>query len=297
MATEIWTGETDDNTATATNYRDDDAPDNGDDLIFPAGCDQPVASTAARDLSGTTLVNLTFEDGYTGALGLDNGDTAPFYFKVDADYVYLNNRIRTFLEVTNSTAVYVTNTANNPGYGLYGLSLKGASNALLNIDIATRQSVGVAALAGETAGFTTINIKGTGGTVVIGEGTTVTTISVDGNVDVYIRAACTALNILPTFTGNVYHEKGAATAVKQYGGRYYPSLTQTVGTYYQYGGEVDFTTSDATRTFTNVKRYADTKFDDSKKKLSWGAGGFDNYATDANLLLGYDYQVTREAIA
>ena len=273
-----------------TCWRSADTPDSADSANFPAGCSNPVTP---MDYSAVLLVDTTFESGFTGLIGVDNGSDAPGYLKVDSDTINLNNVSQTFLWFVNTTTVNVNAAKNSPGTGRYGCNLRGDVTTL-NIELTNAQSVGIAALPGETATFTTINISGAG-TVTIGEGVTVTTVNISGTGTVYNHVAATEVNIL-SGTPKVYHEKGRITTCNQYAGSLYIDAAGTVGapsitTLNAYGSV--YVEGSGARYVATVNRYADLPFEDLNKKLAWTTAQFNNNTTDAQLRLGNHYTIVR----
>jgi hypothetical protein len=264
-------------------WRSGDTPYTADSATFPAGCSTVVTP---MDFSAVLLVDTTLAAGFTGVVGADNGSDPPGYVKVDSDTINLNHVSQTFLWFVNTTTVNVNAAKNSPGTGRYGCCLRGDATTL-NIELTQAQSVGIAALPGETAAFTTINISGAG-TVTIGEGVTVTTVNISGAGTVYNHVAATTVNIL-SGTPKVYHEKGAVTTLNEYAGTLYLDATETVTTLNAYGSV--YVEGSGARTVTTINRYADLPFEDLNKKLSWTT--FTNNATDAQLRLGNHYTIVR----
>lgn len=243
MATRIWDGAASDNTiSTATNWSDDTAPGSTDSAVFPALSAAATKDVNGADFSAVLLVDLSFE--YNCALNFGSRVTA---LHVDADYVDYAASGIAFLQIDNSTAVRVTNCGSAGSTSTYGLSLTGASNALLILDPGAAGRVGVAAMGGETAAFTTIKVNS--GIVDVGDSVTCTTMAVmGGQVKVY-----SSLTTYTQTSGTARINAGTPTTVNLYEGTlYYNSAAAAPTTVNLYDGSLDFSEAGSLADWSSV---------------------------------------------
>jgi len=266
----------------------------------------PVATTGKAYTSGGTatravpaFVTVSFLEGFTGTVGsMTNGN--PVSLPIGATTLNLAGTGQSYVHMdANGTATCnVTAAAASPGAGQFGLALTSADTiANLNIDLVSGESVGVAALAGQTGTFSAISIDG-GGVVTLGSGLTVTastgTVAIAGTGTVYIKCAVPTLTISGTPT--VYQESGGVTTLVCQGGRFYNNSTGTIGTTNIFpGASVICTDGPQTRVMTNINIYGDGGFDDSNKRTTWTA--LNDYGSGENIKLGTNKKITRTAIA
>jgi hypothetical protein len=289
-ATRIWDGASNSVFATAGNWSADTAPVAGDTAIMPDG--NIVAVTGFTPVYAQALAEFTAKAGYSGALGSRTAGVISDVM-IQATTVNLAGSGVAYVNLTTVTTCNVTGAAaGTPTTGSYGLALSGATITTLNIDLEANQSVGVAALAGQTSTATTIAIDGYG-TVVLGEGLTTTTITIAGSGTVYIRCAFTTLTVSGTPT--IYHESGAGTTLVCQGGTFYANSTGLVGTTSIYpGAVVKCTDGPQARTFTTISNYGGL-FDDTNKLATWTT--LNRYCGDECFLLGANWkQVARQSI-
>jgi len=230
MSTKLYNGTAaDHNIATAGNWAGGVAPVSGDGIVFPAMASAAGVNINGSDLSAVLLASTVIEAGCYVAFG-----SRTAYLHLDTDYLTYQGQAYAFLQIDNSTEVRLYNGVNaGSGYS-FGMQIIGANNALLVIDTANGNSVGVAAGGGETAGFTTVDIHS--GSVTIGSGATVTTLAVSGGV---VECACNSTT-LSVDGGNHTQESGHPTTLNINGGRVYYNSTDAPTTINCNGGVLDF---------------------------------------------------------
>jgi hypothetical protein len=260
----------------------------------------PVDTSGKAYTSGGTatravpaLVTVTIMPGYTGTVG-SSTDGKPLPLPIGATTLNLAGTGQSYIDLdANGTATCnVTAAAASPGKGQFGLALTSADTvANLNIDLDSGESVGVAALAGQTATFTNVNIDG-GGTVVLGSGmATITALAIRGTGTVYIDCTYTALTINGTPT--VYQRSGAGTTLLCQGGRFYNNTTGTITTTSIFpGATVDCTEGPQARAMTTINNYGGL-FDDSNARTTWTA--INRYCGDECFKLGTNWKMGARA--
>jgi len=288
-ATRIWSGASTGVFATADNWSDATAPVAGDTAIMPDG---NIVAVAGAALYNEALAVFTVGPGYSGTIGSRTAGVISDLTIIPA-IANLAGSGQAYINLASCTTCNVTSAAaGSPTTGDYGLALSGATITTLNIDLDNNQSVGVAALAGQTGTFTTISIGGRG-TVVLGSGLTTTTLAVSGSGTVYIRCAFTTFTISGTPT--IYHESGAGTTLICQGGTFYANSTGTIGTTSIFAGAtIKCTEGPQARVFTTINSYGGL-FDDSNKKATWTT--LNRYAGDETVKLGSNCKITRGTIA
>jgi hypothetical protein len=289
--THIWDGGGADAVyTTVANWQGDAAPEAGDSIILPAGNTKPIDGLTPN---ATALVAATIQPGYTGAIGsMTEGLPAPL--QLCATTVNLAGAGQSFIDLkANSTSTCnVAGAAASPGEGQFGLALSSADAiANLNIDLDNGQSVGVAALAGQTGTFTNVNIDG-GGVVTLGSGMgTITALTISGTGTVYIDCTYTTL----TINGNptVYQRSGAGTTLICRGGQFYNNTTGTIATTTIFpGASVICTDGPQARAMTTITNYGGL-FDDSNAHTTWTA--INRYCGDECFKLGTNWKMGARA--
>lgn len=242
MATPIWDGvAADNNFATATNWSSDTAPVSTDNAIFPA-----LAASTSKDVDGSDqstilLVNLNFEEECY--LNFGSRET-PLH--VDADYVNYAALGVAFLEIDNSTEIHLNNGSGATSSNSYGMNLTGSTNALLIIDLGDYNTLGIGAFAGQSATFTTVQVRS--GDVTIGESLTCTTLNVDGGV-----SACGSnITTVNVSAGTYSQAKNKPTTLNLNGGRVYYNSTTAPTTVVIKGGVLDMSQDGRAKTFAAV---------------------------------------------
>jgi len=189
-------------------------PVNGDDVRIPSH----VTDSILYGLDQHTVLLSSFrrEEGCTVAIGSVN---QPLH--IDADTVVLAGTGQAFIKIDNPTSdVIVTESGGSSG-GAYGTNLTGAGIAKLTVELDdSSQTLGIAALAGETATVTAIAISGDG-EVVVGSGVTkvgggdVTIIDlVSGTLETHCAVA--TVNTGGTYT---HHSGAISTSLNITGGQ------------------------------------------------------------------------------
>jgi len=300
MATayQYWDGDTSTDYGTAGNWRLADGTAGAVPLItdvvtFPSGCANAVAG---GDYNGVALLSFTVKDGYSGTMGSATNGFATALQIAATTFNFAGSGV-SYIDLTanSTTTCNVTKAAPSPGIGEYGLTLSSADTiANLNISLASGESVGVAALAGQTGTFTNVNIDGAG-TITLGSGmATITALAIGGTGTVYIDCTYTTL----TISGNptVYQRSGAGTTLICQGGRFYNNSTGTIAATNIFpGATVDCTDGPMARAMTTINVYGDGGFDDSAKRTTWTT--LNDYGSGTNIKLGTNKKITRAAIA
>lgn len=202
MADVIWTGETDGDYATATNWSTGSVPTAGDNVFFTS--DYNVSVTTGLDQSATTIANFTV-DGYTGKIGSKAG-----YLQISLNgSVTFNGSDQVYLDIGSSN-VDVSVSGSGSTTGTPGLMLIGTDIDELNV---IGGSLGVAFNPGEVA---TVNaIKLLGGAIEIGDGCTLTSANIQGG-NLTTDSTITTVTI---YTGSCTLEGSAAvTTLNSNGG-------------------------------------------------------------------------------
>lgn len=235
MADVIWTGATDGDYGTATNWSTGSVPGAGDNVFFTS--DYNVSVTAGLNQSATTIANFTV-DGYTGKIGSKSG-----YLQIalsgvvnvrGLDQIYLN---------IGSSNVDVTVTGSASTTGTPGLMLLGSNIDNLNI---TAGSVGLAYNPGETATAATLKILG--GEIEVGTGVTITSANIQGGG----LTTDSSLTTLTIYSGTaVLNNSAAVTTVNSNGGSITYNSSGTIGTL-NLSGSVDCSGSLVARTITTL---------------------------------------------
>jgi len=261
-------------------------PATGDTAIMPDG---NTVAVAGADVTAYELAEWTVRAGYSGTIGSRTAG-AITNLQVDADTVNLAGSGTAYINLTGVATCNVTAAAaGSPSTGLYGLTLSGATIGTLKIDLDSGQSVGVAALAGQTCTATNIDIDGAG-TVVLGSGLTTTTVTIAGTGTVYIDCAYTTLTISGSPT--VYQRSGTGTTLLAYGGRFYNNTSSAITTTSVFdGASVILTDGPQDREMTNINVYGDGAFDDSNKRLATCV--VRNFGSGVNIKLGSNNTLTR----
>jgi hypothetical protein len=298
----IWDGDTSTAYSAAGNWRLADGtagavPLDTDAVTFPSGCINPVAGGDynGADAPGADLLSFTVKEGYSGAMGsMSNGFATALQIKTTT-FTFAGSGV-SYIDLTPnavSTAT-VTGAAASAGTGLYGLHLASADAiGTLNIDLASGQSVGIAALAGTTGNFTTINVSGLG-TVTLGSGLTATTLNIRGNGTVYQHASIANVNVIEG-SPSLYLQSATAisTALTVQAGTVYEQSTGTKASVVIFE-PANIICGPGARTWTATKVYGLGGLDDTVKSL--GNVAVSDYGPGTNIHLGSNKTVTRGTI-
>jgi hypothetical protein len=235
MADVIWTGETDGDYATATNWSTGSVPAAGDNVFFTS--DYNVSVTTGLDQSGTTIANFTV-DGFTGKIGSKSA-----YLQISLNgSVNFNGSDQVYLDI-GSSAVDVSVTGSSSTTGTPGLMLLGTAIDDLSI---TNGNIGLAFNPGETATVTAI--KMIGGNLEIGDGCTLTSANIQGG-NLTTKSTITTITI---YTGSLTLDGAAAvTTLNSNGGSVAYSSTGNITTL-NLSGAVDCSQSLMARTIATL---------------------------------------------
>lgn len=247
MGNIIWDGtDADMDYSAAGNWVGAAAPQAADDVIIPA-----MSHADATDIEGglgqsaVALTSFTVETGCYVDIGVVG--VVPTYLEIDADTIILEPNGTVRLDIDNSTIVNVLDCKSTSIDGTYGLYFKGTGNTELVVASGCSGKIGIGALEGESAAFTTIRING--GTVILGDTVTMTALVVGGGTVTNSSAVATITVGGGTFT----HREGAVTNLYCNGGTTYMNATGTIATIYvRSGATIDFSQDLQTKDVTNA---------------------------------------------
>ena len=296
-STVIWNGDAADNAfSTAGNFVGDAAATDNDSVTLPM-----MSADSTRDIDGsdetdTELGGFTIEKN----CGIDIGSSAtPLSIDMnDSTSLNLAGTGTTYLHVDNDvaggvTALNVTQAGRGTGTA-YGMNLKGAAViATANIRASAGEVISLAANAGETGAYTTINVWG--GTVYIGSGVTATTLNVFGG-EVYCRASIATIF---QSGGKLTLQKAVAcsTSLTVQGGVCYEQSTGTkAAVHIADDGMVDATDCPAAP-WTVVDIYGEGQLKDPNKKITFAGHITLNYAKMKQVDRGEHMNVTLAAVS
>ena len=185
MADKYWNGNTgtDGDVTDATNWTPSGVPTASDNVRLVAGFNTAMSSNLAG-LSGVSLGDFIVEEGYTGTIGTSTADleiTCTSFEFEGSGKAYID------LEASNITAT-IHGSAASTSVGTFGLYLIGSNLAAL---VVSSGSVALAGFMGTTA--TAAAVRVSGGTVTLGAGCTVTTVTTYGGT-INTRANITTAN-------------------------------------------------------------------------------------------------------
>jgi len=219
MADKIWngTGGTDGDCTDAANWTPSGVPSAADNVRLIATFDQNMATNLAG-LTGVSLGDFIVEEGYSGTIGTSTADlqiTCSSFEFHGTGLAYID------LEASNITAT-VHHSASSASVGPRGLYLVGSNLAAL---VVNNGVVGLAAVHGTSS--TAAAVRVSGGTLVLGSGCTLTTVTCYGG-NVTALADVTTANVYGgTFlTG----EQAAVTTLNVQGGGVTDGSTGTITT-------------------------------------------------------------------
>jgi hypothetical protein len=249
---------------TAENWDDNTGPAANADAIVPA--DATSGGTLyGDDYTATELDTLIIERGCVLSIG---SRARPLKLNVD-ETVELGGIGATYLylDVCNSVVVSKAGLSGGVQYGVYSLNLTGGTVDELNILTDPNEKTSIAALAGETGTFTTINILN--GHIVIGSGVTNTTLNISGGT-VENRAASGTVN---QRGGELRQEGAVSTALNVEAGTCYYKAVGTVPTVNISGsGVVDRREDKRAVTFTQTNVYAGAVLNDPYQAITFTNG-------------------------
>lgn len=239
MADKVWVGTTS-NLATASNWSPSGVPASGDNVYIPAGSGPIAGGTtlSTATLSGS-LGTVEIEAGYTGTIGSKDAYVVwtPTTFRfAGTGTSYINIEAAAISPDIRATG----QSSSSDGAGLY---LKGS--AIATLSVVGTCSIGVAFFGGETSTVTTARVVGSNAKLIVGIGTTLTTLQIL-NGTTTLKAACTTLDVqggTATTLG-----AGAITTVTIDAGTAYLNASGTITTLTQAGGTVDMLGNGLART-------------------------------------------------
>lgn len=181
---ETWSGAGGDNAwATAGNWSA--APESGDSVSFPA-----LAAAATKDVAGSDQSAILLTAAYVEEGNFLNYGSRATPLKMDVDLLDFRGRgARSFFDIVNCAELRIlSGVAATSGYS-YGMHLVSTACTLLTVDLARtagsggNSSLGIAALGGEAAAFTTMQFAS--GIVTVGTAVVCTTCDVTGGAVSY----------------------------------------------------------------------------------------------------------------
>lgn len=293
MAVNTWTGETDGDWGTATNFVADTAPGTGDKGLVPAD------ATVAIDGGAYEAVMDKFEvaEGCDVAMGSRAAAvTTPLSLDFSSETnatVELAGTGQTYLKVKEAKKVKVNKAGSAPGTGQFALHLTSESTTNetgLDIEADSNESIGVAPFPDDTAEFHPIKVNGgdvTIGSVTKKDGSTAFDLTVvKGTV-----VNSSPVGTLKQYAGKVTHNAGVVAALSVYGGRFIYDSTRTLTQGYVHKGAVlDITEA---CTITNLTAYAGATINDANGLATWtNAIAFPDGIESVTLVLGKGRKAT-----
>jgi len=259
----IWTGTTNGDWGTDTNFSPAQVPITGDTVIME---NNAVAVTGTLDQSAVTLAALIIKQSYTGTIG-----TAATYLQIGATLVDIGEHYgygtplgsqRIMLDFgTVASTINIHNTCTtsaDSGRAPVRIKIVEATS-----DIFIRKgTVGIGAnIHGDLSTVDEIHVgfvdsKASDATVVIGASVTLDELQMTGG-EVTLQCAATTVGVID---GTLYTEgSGAITTMTVEGGTVYSNSSGTITTLNAKGGTVDFTKSSEDRTVTTTDYWVGAK--------------------------------------
>ncbi len=268
MATRIWTGETDGDPTTATNWIDDTVPENGDTVIIPAAA---TVDIDGADQSAIAPDLLIIEEGCSINIGSRaNGVTTAWQINPVTVQTWGTGTI--YLETDTVTLFAVYQAGTGAAAGRHKLNITGATITAMTILCAsTAQDLGIAGNAGDACTVTTLTQ--TGGDVTIGLDGNVTTLYANGGKTYIHKAIATVYYD----GGMVYNYGGSGTLIEGSSGvMYYMSVTTCTAVNLDGDTVMDCTKDLRARTFTNMQMGKGATFLDPNETVTL-TNGLDLY--------------------
>ena len=176
----IWQGDEGSDPTVVGNWSQGTVPATDEYIHVPAN--NAVAISGGDMSSSVDIGHLNVETGFTPNIGsyVDDGSG---YLKFSLNgatdkKAWLGGTGVCYLDLSNAAEIYVAAAGSAPAVGKQALNLVGSSNTLLRVACGAGQSVGLAALAGETAAFATIDVHS--GKTFIGPGVTASALNILG---------------------------------------------------------------------------------------------------------------------
>ena len=266
MANKYWngTGGTDGDVTDAANWTPSGVPGASDNVRLIASFDTNL-DTNLDGLSGVSLGDFIVEEGYSGTIGTSTADleiTCSTFEFHGSGVSYID------LKASNITAT-VHNSASAPSVGSYGLHLIASNLADL---LVINGSVALAGIMGTTS--TTAAVHVSGGSLNLGSGCTLTTVTTYGGA-VTIRASVTTVN---GYGGTINtREQAAITTLLCDGASVEDGSTGTITTASIYSGDIQVRLG-TTKTISTLNVYAGggAAFDPNSVTVSTVNLGADN---------------------
>ncbi len=232
----------------ATNWSTDAVPTSADDVVLGDGT---VAIKYGLNQSAVTIDEFNVTSGWTGDIGrVEDGKL--HYLRIDPDSFnyYGRSQLAAFDLGSANISVAIQGSGTPSTTGGNAVYLKGSNLATVSVNSG---NVGIAAADNDTATVATVRVNQLTGvtapTVVVGSGTTLTTLSASaGTITQKCASTTTTVGADATLTTQ---GTGAIGTVNCYGTGYFNS-TGTITDLYAYG-TVDCSQSTAARTITNLR--------------------------------------------
>lgn len=247
MATRTWKGTdatTPNSWSVAGNWVENSVPVTGDEVYIPSGS---AAITAGLSQSSVTLNALTIQSGFSANIGSTDG-ALQIGVAAGTNFFVTASGGTQYIDVGSSTCDIEVYSTGSPSSGNSSFNIIGSAIDVLSVN---GGSVGVGRVPGETATVTTLRILG--GSVVLGDGVTLTTVDISSGAFT-TNSPVTTLNV---FGGSATAKQGALTTVNLYDGAFFGLSVGTITTLNVYGGRADFSASGVPRTVTtaNINAY------------------------------------------
>lgn len=281
MAVHIWTGETDTDYDTVTNWVGDSKPVNGGSAIIPASA---TVNIAGFDASAVTLIGFTVEPGCTITIGSKaNAVVSPLKITLLNSAAYYNADLggtgETYLDVADYAKIIVRAAGSAPATGEWGLNLSGTVDGVGAGQIfilASSGAIGIGATLNEDMEVNKVFVSGApddvtiGGNVTDNDGSSAVALDIEGGT---VVTYC-ALTTVTKTGGALYHRgSGVVAALSDIAGTIYYQGTGTItNLYISEGGNIDFTTDLQSRTVTNCELGSGGTITDSQKTVTFTNG-------------------------
>lgn len=205
-----------------------------------------ITSATGLDQSGVAINDFIVEKGYAGTIG----SASLGYLLIDPDRFEFNGSGECWINLTTAAISATVHGTASPTDGARGLYLKGTGITTLN---QLGGHVGLASRPGELSTVTTVRLMASEGSLVVGNGASVTTVNQFGGE---CRLRCGATTVLQYAGRHYSEENGAMTTVTLKGGEYFWKSSGGITTFNIYGGTFDMKQTGAARTLGTFNRYA-----------------------------------------
>lgn len=244
MPTVSWTGATNGNFGTATNYTGGVAPAAGDDWYAKPGSVSINAGLATGLTGANALVNVTVGESYTGSIGSSGN-----YLVFDATTIAFKGGSQTANAYLNADATDVICDSINRN--AHAFHIKPRSTAV------TRFTMVKGTAQVDTGTCTTIDVGASNAPnsdikLLVNTSVTTTTMNVWSG-EVFLDSGQTTLNM---YGGTILQTTGSPTTLNAYAGRYIHKTTSTITTLVGRGTSyLDFSQFEDDLTITTVRLY------------------------------------------